>query len=132
MVIDSSALIALLLAESETPAFIEAIAAAPRRLVGAPSYLETAIVMISRLGPEAREQLDRLLVVLRIEIVPFTREQAGLAIAAFQRYGKGTGHAAGLNFGDCFSYALAKHFGDPILFKGNDFSLTDLVIAAAP
>ena len=97
MVIDSSALIALLLAESETPAFIEAIAAAPRRLVEAPSYLETAIVMISRLGPEAREQLDRLLVVLRIEIIPFTREQAVLAIAAFQRYGKGTGHAAGLN-----------------------------------
>jgi ribonuclease VapC len=96
MVIDSSALIALLLAGSETPAFIEAIAAA-RRLVGAPSYLETAIVMISRLGPEAREQLERLLVVLRIEIIPFTREQAVLAIAAFQRYGKGTGHAAGLN-----------------------------------
>jgi ribonuclease VapC len=97
MVIDSSALIALLLAGSETPAFIEAIAAAPRRLVGAPSYLETAIVMISRLGPEAREQVERLLVVLRIEIIPFTREQAVLAIAAFQRYGKGTGHAAGLN-----------------------------------
>jgi ribonuclease VapC len=128
MVIDSSALIALLLAESETPAFVEAIAAVPRRLVGAPSYLETAIVMISRLGPE----LDRLLVELRIEIVPFTQDQAALAIAAFQRYGKGTGHAAGLNFGDCFSYALAKHFGEPILFKGNDFSQTDLVIAAAP
>ncbi len=126
MVIDSSALIALLLAEPETDRFVAAIAAAPRRLVAAPSYVETAIVMAGRSGPEAQEKLDHLLTDLAVEIVPFTRDQADLAIAAFRQYGKGTGHAVGLNFGDCFTYALAKLTGEPVLFKGNDFSQTDL------
>ena len=76
MVIDSSALIALLLAEPETPTLVAAIAAAPRRLIGAPSYLETAIGMIARSGSAAKEKLDQLLVELQIETVPFTREQA--------------------------------------------------------
>ena len=129
MVIDTYALIALLQAEPETPRFVEAIAAANRRLVAAPSYLETAIVMVSRSGPEAKEKVDRLMVELGIEIVPFTRDQAILAVSAYEQFGKGTGHAAGLNFGDCFSYALAKHTGEPILFKGNDFSHTDLAVA---
>src|SRR5271170_775686 len=102
MVIDTSALIALLQAEPETPRFVAAIAAANRRLVAAPSYLETVIVMVSRSGPEAKEKVDRLIVELGIEIVPFTRDQAILAVSGFQRYGKGTGHVAGLNFGDCF------------------------------
>jgi ribonuclease VapC len=129
MVIDTSALIALLLAEPETLRFVEAIAAANRRLVAAPSYFETAIVMVSRSGPEAKEKVDRLMVELGIEIVPFTPDQAILAVSAYEQFGKGTGHAAGLNFGDCFSYALAKHTGEPILFKGNDFSHTDLAVA---
>ena len=95
MVIDSSALIALLLGEPETAAFVAAIAAASRRLLGAPSYLETAIVMVSRSGPAAKERLDRLLAELGIEIVPFAQDHAALAISAFQQYGKGTGHSAG-------------------------------------
>lgn len=129
MVVDSSALVALLLGEPETSSFVAAIGAASRRLLSAPSYVETAIVMMARSGPEAREKLDRLLSDLAIEIVPFTRDQAALAITAYQQYGKGRGQAAGLNFGDCFTYALAKLRNEPVLFKGNDFSRTDLLIA---
>jgi ribonuclease VapC len=126
MVIDSSALIALLLGKPETADFVAAIAAASTRLVGAPSYLETAIVMLARSGPDAQERVDRLLGELAVQIVPFTHDQAVTAIAAYRQYGKGSGHPAGLNFGDCFTYALAKLAGEPILFKGNDFSQTDL------
>jgi ribonuclease VapC len=129
MVVDSSALFALLLGEPETSRFVAAMAAASRRLLSAPSYLETAIVMMARSGREAQEKLDRLLSDLAIEIVPFTRDQAALAITAYQQYGKGRGHAAGLNFGDCFTYALAKLQDEPVLFKGDDFSRTDLRIA---
>jgi ribonuclease VapC len=132
MVIDSSALIALLLDEPETLSFVAAIAAAQTRLVSAPTYLETAIVMHARSGPEAQEKLDRLLAELSAEIVPFTHDHAVLALAAYQRYGKGSGHPAGLNFGDCFTYALAKLRNEPVLFKGNDFLHTDLPIAVAP
>jgi ribonuclease VapC len=129
MVIDSSALIALLLGEPETADFVATIAAAPGRVVSAPTYLETAIVILARSGPKAQEQFDRLLIDLEIEVVPFARDQAALAISAYQKYGKGSGHAAGLNFGDCLSNALAKLREEPLLFKGNDFSRTDLLIA---
>jgi ribonuclease VapC len=127
MVIDSSALIALLLGEPETVSFVEAIAAAPSRLVSASSYLETAIVIGGRLGPGALEKLDRLLDELAIDVIPFSKEQAVLAIAAYRRFGKGSGHPANLNFGNSFSYALAKFVDEPLLFKGDDFLRTDLV-----
>jgi ribonuclease VapC len=130
MVIDTSALVALLLGEPETPQFVAALAASTKRLLSAASYLETSIVMRRRSGPAAQEKLDRLLAELHVEILPFTQEDAVLAIAAFSRYGKGGGHSAGLNFGDCFTYALAKRTGEPVLFKGTDFGHTD--IAAAP
>ena len=129
MVIDSSALIALLLGEAETVGFVSAIAAAPSRVVSAPTYVETAIVMVARHGAEAKEKLDRLLSTLGIDVVPFTRDQGDVAIVAYRQYGKGGGHAAGLNFGDCFTYALAKLRDEPVLFKGNDFARTDLQIA---
>jgi ribonuclease VapC len=132
MVIDSSALVALLLGEPETASFVAAIAAASSRLVSAPTYLETAIVMLARSGPEAPEKLDRLLSTLTAEIVPFTADQAAFAVAAYRRYGRGSGHGAGLNFGDCFSYALAKLRNEPLSFKGNDFSRTDLALAIVP
>lgn len=128
MVIDSSALVALLLGEPETNDYVAAIAAAANRSVSASSYLETAIVMMARSGPRAVIQLDHLLGELSIEVADFTREQAALAIAAHRRYGKGR-HPAGLNFGDCFSYALAKLKDEPLLFKGRDFSQTDLISA---
>jgi ribonuclease VapC len=129
MVIDTSALIALLLGEPETEKFVVGIAAASRRLVSAPSYVETAIVIGARSGPQGRDALDRLVACLGIEVVPFAWDQAALAVTAYRLYGKGSGHPAQLNFGDCFSYALAKLQGEPLLFKGNDFLHTDLVAA---
>jgi ribonuclease VapC len=129
MVIDSSALIALLLGEAETEGFIAVIAAASSRVVSAATYVETAIVMVARSGFAAQQKFDRLLVELAIEVVPFTRDQANLAVIAYQQFGKGGGHSAGLNFGDCLTYALAKLRDEPVLFKGNDFARTDLQIA---
>jgi ribonuclease VapC len=131
MVIDSSALIVLLLGEPETDQFVTSIAATAERLLSAASYLETAIIMSGRFGSPGLEKLDRLISELSIEIVPFDGEQARLGIAGFQQYGRGTGHPAALNYGDCFTYALAKFLGQPVLFKGNDFSRTDLTIATA-
>jgi ribonuclease VapC len=131
MVIDSSVLIALLLAEPEADGFVAVIAGAPSRLVSAASYLEAAIVMLARSGPDSKEELDRLLAGLSVTIIPFTHEQALLAVTAYRLYGKGSGHPAGLNFGDCFTYALAKFTGEPVLFKGNDFSRTDIEVAIA-
>ena len=130
MVIDTSALIALLLGEAETINFVAAIAAASSRAVSAPTYLETAIVVAARLGSEGLNQLNQLIADLAVEIVPFDQDQAALAIEAYRRFGKGN-HAAGLNFGDCFTYALAKARDAPVLFKGRDFSLTDLSNAVA-
>jgi ribonuclease VapC len=132
MVIDSSALIALLLAEPEAEQFVAAIAGAPSRLISAASYLETAIVMLARSGPDAQDKVDRLLAELSVTIVPFARDQAILGIIAYRQYGKGSGHSADLNFGDCFTYALAKLTGEPVLFKGNDFALTDIGLAVVP
>ena len=131
MVIDSSALIALLLAEPEADAFVAVVAGSSSRSISAGSYLETTIVMLARSGPDAPEKVDRLLAELSIAIVPFTRDQADLAITAYRQYGKGSGHLASLNFGDCFTYALAKLTDEPVLFKGNDFSLTDMRVASA-
>ena len=131
MVIDSSALIALLLAEPEADAFVAVVAGSSSRSISAGSYLETTIVMLARSGPDAPEKVDRLLAELSIAIVPFTRDQADLAITAYRQYGKGSGHPASLNFGDCFTYALAKLTDEPVLFRGNDFSLTDMRVASA-
>ncbi len=130
MVVDSSALIALLLAEPETDRLVSAIAAASERLLSAASYLETAIVMTARFGPQSQEKLDKLVAPLSIDIIPFTAEQARIAVTAFQRYGRGSGHPAALNYGDCFTYALAKLTGQSVLFKRNDFARTDLAAAA--
>ena len=129
MVIDSSALIVLLGGELESAKFVAAIAAASSRVVSAPTYLEAAIVVSARWGAQGQEKFDRLLADLAIEILPFTHEQVVLAAIAYRQYRKGSGHVAGLNFGDCFSYALAKLRDEPLLFKGNDFSRTDLKAA---
>jgi len=129
MVIDSAALVAILLREPESDRFMRAALAAPQCLIGAASYLETCMVMISRSGPPARLDVDRLTQVLRAEIVPFTASQAQRAVEAFLRYGKGRQHGAGLNFGDCCSYVLAADTGLPLLFKGDDFARTDIAVA---
>jgi ribonuclease VapC len=87
--------------------------------------------MLSRSGSEGQRKLDRLLTDLAATVFPFTLDQAVLAAEAYKRYGKGSGHPAGLNFGDCFTYGLAKLTGEPVLFRGNDFSRTDLASATA-
>lgn len=125
MVIDTSALIAILLDEPERRAFNERIEAAQRRLLSAVSLVETALVIESRVGEAGGRELDLFIHRAGIEVAPADLEQAELARHAFRTYGKGR-HRAGLNFGDCFAYALAKATGEPLLFKGGDFSLTDV------
>lgn len=130
MIVDSSVLVAVLAGETEAPEIYSKLAnsEAPASMSAA-SYFETAIVIDSRRNPELSEEMDRLIAELDIEIVPVSVEQAHLARAAYQKFGKGSGHPARLNFGDCFAYALAKQTGEPLLFKGNDFSATDLPAA---
>jgi ribonuclease VapC len=127
MVIDTSALIAILEQEDDAQQFADAIAAASTRLISAATVLETGIVVVARHDDEAGGDLDQLLRDALVEIVPVTEDHARLARDAFIRFGKGR-HPARLNFGDCFSYALAKASGQPLLFKGNDFSQTDVHI----
>lgn len=125
MVVDGSALMAILRGEPEEPAFRNAIRTTPNRLLGAPTRVEASIVALDRHGEPGLEQMQALIERLALDVVPLSDEQAKLAIDAFRRFGKGR-HPAGLNFGDCFSYALAKATGEPLLFKGDDFSRTDI------
>ncbi|MDR3557046.1 MAG: type II toxin-antitoxin system VapC family toxin [Syntrophobacteraceae bacterium] len=128
MVIDSSALIAILLGEPEAELFALAIARAPRRIVSALTALETAIVIGAKKGDRGEHEFELLMDRAKIDIVPLTVEQLEIAKSAWRKYGKGR-HPAGLNIGDCCSYALAKFAGEPLLFKGGDFSRTDLEAA---
>lgn len=128
MVIDTSALLAILWDEPERRSFIEKIEAADARLLSAASLVETSIVIEARHGAEGVKLLDLFLDRAGIEIAPVDDEQAREARLAFSRYGKGR-HAAGLNFGDCFAYALAITSGEPLLFKGRDFAATDIASA---
>ena len=128
MVIDSSAVLAILQDEPERHAFNVAIAAADQRSLSAASLVELSIVIGARCGSDGQADLDRFLTTAQIEVIGVDRGQAELARLAFAQFGKGR-HRAALNFGDCFSYALAKWLGQPLLFKGDDFSHTDLLLA---
>jgi ribonuclease VapC len=131
IVVDTSAVIAILKDEPEKDRFVEAILAASPRLMSAVSLQEAGMVIAGRHGNEAAwEPLDALLVRLNLEIVAHDAALAGLARRAFLRFGKGR-HASGLNFGDCASYALAKAHNLPLLFKGEDFARTDIAQAVA-
>jgi ribonuclease VapC len=125
MVIDTSALIAILLNEPEAVQFAGAIAADARRLLSAASALETGIVIEARKGSAGGRELDLLLHRARIEVVPLTVSHVEIARDAWRRFGRGN-HPAGLNFGDCCAYALAQSSGEPLLFKGQDFAGTDI------
>lgn len=125
MVIDTSAILCILFGEPEAEEFARLIAADGRRLISAFSALESAIVVQARKGESGGRSLDLLLHHAQVEIVSLTSEQYELAREAWVRYGKGR-HAAGLNIGDCCSYALAKVSGEPLLFKGDDFAQTDV------
>lgn len=129
MIVDASALIAVLRDEPEAPAFAQAIAAARSRRLSAVSYVETAAVIDGSGDPVASRRLDELLRAAEMSIEAVTAEQAQVARAAYRDFGKGSGHPARLNLGDCFAYALAKVTGEPLLFKGDDFQHTDLTAA---
>ncbi len=128
MTVDTSAVLAVLQDEPERTEFVSLIEKAPRRLISAVSVLEAAMVLEGRKGDDAGADLDLFLQRASIETVAFDEEQLFVARAAFRRFGKGR-HTAGLNFGDCASYALAQWSGEPLLFKGRDFTATDVARA---
>jgi ribonuclease VapC len=129
MIVDSSALLAILRAEPEMAACAQAIESATHRRISAANFLETAIVIDGSRDPVASRRLDDLLRTADLVIEPVTEAQARIAREAYRDFGKGSGHAAQLNFGDCFAYALAKVTGEALLFKGNDFRQTDIAPA---
>jgi ribonuclease VapC len=131
MVIDTSALIAIMFGESDAAFFEAAIVDHDEPLISAASLLEASIVVERRYPDLNQDALDLLISRFGAKIVPVSAEQAGVARRAYRQYGRGR-HKAGLNFGDCFSYALAKVSDEPLLYKGNDFGLTDLALISLP
>ena len=131
MVIDTSALIAILQDEPERRSFNLAIESAETRLLSAASFVESSLVIETRVGADGIRDLDLFVAKADISIEPVDTDQAYVARQAYSQYGKGR-HPAGLNYGDCFTYALAKLSGEPLLFKGHDFSKTDLDTVIIP
>lgn len=129
MIVDTSALVAIITAEPERSAFLDAIAGAEEVGMSAASYLELAAVIDGRRDPVTSRLVDDLVAALGIDVLPLTAQQAAIGRAAYRDFGRGSGHRAGLNLGDCFSYALARETGRLLLFKGDDFGHTDLVPA---
>jgi ribonuclease VapC len=128
MIIDTSAIIAVLFNEDDAKVYAQSIAQSDIRRMSAATFVETAIVVETQTKSGGSRQLDAFLRLADIAIEPVTAEHAHIARQAFIDFGKGR-HPAGLNYGDCFAYALAKATGEPLLFKGKDFSKTDLVAA---
>lgn len=124
--IDSSAIVAILSDEPERETFIRKINAEEFAYISAASLLEVRIVLLSRSGGEGVLTLDSFLLKSGIAVVDVSPRMGEIAFEAYRRFGKGTGHNASLNYGDCLSYALAKSLGAPLLFKGEDFSKTDI------
>ncbi len=125
MILDTSAVLAIVLGEPGFEAFVDAIASAPSCRISAASFVEASILAESRIGDQGIRQCDSFFRTSRISVEPVTEDQALLARQGYSDYGKGR-HPAGLNFGDCFAYALAKATGEPLLFKGQDFRQTDI------
>jgi ribonuclease VapC len=130
MIVDSSALVAILKREPEQEAFSALLESTPDVKTSAATYFETCIVIDSLHDAVMSHLLDDLITRSKIFIEPVTAEQARIARQAYRDYGRGSGHAANLNFGDCFTYALAREKREPVLFKGDDFGHTDLRAAA--
>ena len=126
MIIDTSALAAIVFREDDRDSYRQAIILAPRRVISAATYLELSIVVDSRHDPVVSRSLDDLLTSLGIEVADLTADQARIARSAHRDFGRGSGHPARLNLGDCFSYALAKQTDEPLLWKGDDFGHTDV------
>ena len=125
IVLDTSALIALLLKEPDAELIASALVSATAIRMAAPNWLEVAMVAMARRGIDGYQQLKQILERLQVEVVASDRANADIALQAWIQYGKGR-HPAGLNYGDCFAYALAKQRGEALLYKGNDFSKTDI------
>lgn len=134
MVIDTSAMLAILLDEPERAGYIAAIEKDATRAMSLASFVECSLVLEARYGPDGVRDLDLFIARAQVGLVPVDTDQAYVARQAWRKFGKGR-HAAGLNFGDCFAYALARTLAEPLLFKGADFALTDVdpaIAAAAP
>ncbi|MGH8898051.1 MAG: type II toxin-antitoxin system VapC family toxin [Egibacteraceae bacterium] len=129
MIVDTSALIAILRDEPDAEIYAQALAAADNPQISAANYLETAIVIDASKEPIASRHVDDLVAAAGLAIEAVTADQAKVARAAYRDFGRGSGHPAQLNFGDCFAYALAKSTGQPLLFKGDDFRHTDILPA---
>jgi ribonuclease VapC len=129
MIIDTSAIIAILRDEPEAASYARAIADATDKRVSAVNFVESAVVIDASRDPIATRQFDEFVREANISIESVTKIQAQIARDAYRDFGRGSGHPAKLNFGDCFAYALAKAFGEPLLFKGGDFVHTDIVSA---
>lgn len=125
MIVDSSAVVGILNGEPDAGALSEALVSAQHRRMSAATLVELLVVVDGRRDPVRSARLDEFLHRSDMEIIDVTAEQAHIARAAYRDFGKGSGHPAGLNFGDCFSYALARTTGEPLLFKGGDFGHTD-------
>jgi ribonuclease VapC len=132
VIIDPSVLVALLRNEPDSAGYEHAMRTAPARQMSAASYVELAAVIDGARNPVLSAALDPTLDALGIGIVPFSVRQAEIARDAYRLYGRASGHPAKLNMGDCFSYALARDLGEPLLFKGRDFALTDIELIVQP
>jgi len=125
MIVDTSALVAIVLHEPAYEGYAEILTARPAR-ISAASYFEFGLVIDQRRDPHLTRGVDDLLVSAEVTVEPVTERQARIAREAYRDYGKSSGHPARLNFGDCFAYALARDLGEPLLFKGDDFRHTDI------
>lgn len=129
MIIDTSALIAILRAEDDAADIAHAIEKAQVRRICAANFVETAVIIDASRDPIASRRFDELVEVAELRVEAVTADQARIARDAYRDFGKGSGHKARLNFGDCFAYALAKAAGEPLLYKGDDFGHTDITPA---
>jgi len=131
MVIDTSAILAIFLAEPERQRFLKLLTDTGTRLMSAANVLETGIVLEAKRGEAAGREFDLFVVRTNLEVIAVDAEQVDIARSAWRKYGKGR-HPAGLNFGDCFAYALAKSVDEPLLAKGTDFTQTDIEVCSVP
>ncbi|MES2210190.1 MAG: type II toxin-antitoxin system VapC family toxin [Chloroflexota bacterium] len=132
MIVDPSVLVAIIRNEPEAAAFASLIARAKVARLSAASYVELGVVVDGPRDAVQSSSVDALIASARLQIEPFTPAQARIARSAYERFGRGSGHPARLNMGDCFSYALARDLGEPLLFKGSDFTLTDIEVVIEP
>jgi ribonuclease VapC len=126
VIIDTSVVVAIIRGEPEADLFGAWIVGADARKMSAATYVEASAVIDGHRDAQLSAALDQFLREMRVEIVAFTPRQASIAREAYRRFGRGSGHPARLNMGDCFAYALARDLGEPLLYKGNDFALTDI------